>query len=134
MNAKLDSPILPRLERGRFGVDVLKSEIPVVAAFLASWSRPCQVLDPVLEEVAAACAGKAKVVAVDADDNPELSLWYGVQCIPALLFFVRGELRAQLVGTASRAAILGKLRAVSKASRTGSRGAVTRVEPRKEVA
>jgi thioredoxin-like negative regulator of GroEL len=47
---------------------------------------------------------------VDADDNPHLSLWYGVQSIPTLLFFVAGNLREKLVGTASKEAISTLLR------------------------
>jgi thioredoxin-like negative regulator of GroEL len=63
----------------------------------------------VLREIAQACAGKVEVVKVNADDNPRLSLRYAVQYIPTLLYFQEGQMRGQLVGTASKEAILNLL-------------------------
>jgi thioredoxin 1 len=115
------APILaPILEVGEasFESEVLKSKPPVLVAFWAPWSHPCHILDAVLEEVASACAGKVKVVKVNADDNPDLSMWYEVQSIPTLLYFVAGSLRAKVIGTASKEAILAKLQAVSQGGDT----------------
>jgi len=67
----------------------------------------------VLEEVAAACAGRGKIVRINADNNPDLSLVWKIQSIPALLYFVDGNLRAKIIGTASKEAILSKLRSVT---------------------
>lgn len=109
------------INEAAFETEVLRSERPVIVAFCAPWSHPCGVLDPTLEEVAAACAGRAKVVKVNADDNPELSLWYGVQSVPTLLYFVAGTPCGRLVGTASKEAILAKLGALGP----GGSGAAT---------
>jgi thioredoxin 1 len=95
-----------------FRGEVLNSNQPVLVAFSASWSRPCHVIDQVLGEVASACAGRVKVVRINADDNPDLSLWYEIQSIPTLLYFVEGKLRDKIVGTASKEAILSKLESV----------------------
>lgn len=92
-----------------FESEVLKSKQPVLVAFWASWSRPCHVLESVLGEVVAACAGSVKFVKVNADDNPDLSICYEIQSIPTLLFFVGGNVRARVVGTASKEAILSRL-------------------------
>jgi thioredoxin 1 len=97
-----------------FESEVLRSNQPVLVAFWAPWSRPCHVLDPALDEVAAVCAGRVKVVKVNADDNPELSIWFDVQSIPTLLFFVAGHFSARIVGTASKEAIISRLEAVSR--------------------
>jgi thioredoxin 1 len=94
----------PEFER-----EVLKSGQPVLVNFWAAWSLPCGMLGPVLEEVAAACVGSAKVVRVNADDNPDLGMWYEIRSIPSLLYFINGEVRARIVGTASKEAILAKL-------------------------
>ena len=92
-----------------FQSEVLKSKQPVLVAFWAPWSHPCHILASVLDEVAAACGTKAKVVKVNADDNPDLSMWYEIQSIPTLLYFVEGTPCFKLVGTASKEAILAKL-------------------------
>ncbi|MGA2175425.1 MAG: thioredoxin domain-containing protein [Verrucomicrobiota bacterium] len=92
-----------------FKAEVLESNQPVLVEFWAPWSRPCQVFDSVLRELASACAGKVKVVKVNADDSLDLSLWYEIQSVPTLLYFVRGNPCLRIVGTATKEAILAKL-------------------------
>jgi len=92
-----------------FKTEVLESTQPVLVEFWAPWSRPCQVFDSVLQELASACAGKLKVVKVNADDSLDLSLWYEIQSVPTLLCFVRGNPCLRIVGTATKEAILAKL-------------------------
>ena len=118
-----------------FEAEVLKSEQPVLVVFGTPWSRPCQVLDPILQELARDWAGKVKVVKVNADDSIDLSLWYDIQSIPTLLYFVDGKLRVQIVGTATKDAIIARLKASGFAdhidiSVKGASGAVR--QPRKE--
>lgn len=93
-----------------FAKEVFASPQPVLVLFGTPWSKPCQVLFPILEELAHEWAGAVKVVSVNADDSLDLSLCYNIQSIPTLLFFVEGELRLQIVGTATKEAILAKLR------------------------
>jgi thioredoxin 1 len=97
-----------------FKAGVLESKQPVLVEFWAPWSRPCQVFDSVLQELASACAGKVKVVKVNADDNLDLSLWYDIQSVPTLLYFVRGNPCLRIVGTATKEAILAKLKPLSQ--------------------
>lgn len=92
-----------------FMAEVINSKHSTVVLFWAPWSHPCQVMKSVLIQVAKACAWRARVVKVNADDNPELSLLYEIQSIPTLLFFTNGTLRARIVGTVSKEAILAKL-------------------------
>ena len=92
-----------------FKSDVLESRQPVLVEFRAPWSRPCKVLDAVLQELAVDWAGKVKVVTVNADDSLDLSLWYDIQSVPTLLCFVEGKLRSRIVGTASKEALVAKL-------------------------
>ena len=109
MNINQDKMPSVEVDQENFESEVLRSKLPVLAAFWAPWSQPCQVFDSVLDELAIACAGRVKVVKVNADDNPELSLCYEVQSIPTLLFFANGNLQGRVVGTASKEAILAKL-------------------------
>src|SRR5258708_37514347 len=105
-------PIL-EINEPDFEEEVLRWKQPVLVAFSAAWSRPCQILDSVVVEVAATCAGRVKVVKINADNHPDLSLFWKIQSIPTLLYFVDGNLRAKIVGTASKEAILSKLRSVT---------------------
>jgi len=97
-----------------FKAEVLESNQPVLAEFWAPWSRPCQIFDSVLQELAGACAGKVKVVKVNADDSLDLGLWYDIQSVPTLLYFVRGNPCLRIVGTATKEAILAKLEPFSQ--------------------
>ncbi len=112
-NLNPQNEALPLVAAEDFKVEVLESEQPVLVEFWASWSRACQVFDSVLREVASASAGKVKVIKVDADDSLDLSLWYDIQSVPTLLYFVRGDLCERIVGTATKEAILAKLEPLS---------------------
>ena len=107
---------LPIIEIGEanFEPEVLRSEQPVMVAFSAPWSRPCQVIESVLDEVASACAGTVKVAKVNVDDHPDLGVWYDIRSIPTLLCFVKARVCVRIVGTASKEAILSKLRSVTE--------------------
>ena len=109
-NVKGNGAPIALLGEASFEAQVLQSKQPVLVAFWAPWSRPCLVLDPILQGLARAWAGKAKVVKVNADDCLDLSLCYDIQSIPTLLYFVEGKPRLRIVGTATKQAILAKLR------------------------
>jgi len=104
---------LTEVTAAHFKSEVLDSEQPALVGFWSPWSRPCQVLESVLEELALTCAGKMKVLKVNADDSLDLSLWYDIQSVPTLLYFVQGQPRLRIVGTASKEAILAKLQPFS---------------------
>ncbi|MBV9673787.1 MAG: thiol reductase thioredoxin, partial [Verrucomicrobia bacterium] len=106
MNLNNTKSNLRFLAEANFESEVLQSKRTVLVAFWAPWSKPCQVIEPVLLEVAQACADNIEVLKVNADDNPNLSLWLGVQHIPTLFYFEAGSLCGRLVGTASKEAIL----------------------------
>lgn len=113
MNSHQNKRLIVEAGQANFESEVMLAKQPVMVAFCAPWSRPCHILDLTLDKVATACAGRVKLVKVNADDNPELSMWYEIQSVPTLLYFVDGCLRARLVGTASKRAIISKLQAVA---------------------
>lgn len=97
-----------------FDAQVLNSGKPVLVGFLADWSQACERFKPVLNKVAGACNGNAKVLKVDVDDNPELGTLYGIQSVPTLIYFFNGTVRVKTVGTVSPKAILAKLLSLSQ--------------------
>jgi len=88
-----------------FDQDVLKSSQPVLVDFWATWCGPCRMMSPTVDALAAEYAGRAKVGKLNVDDNVSIASRYGIRSIPTLLLFKGGEIREQVVGTASKDAI-----------------------------
>ena len=88
-----------------FEQEVLRCAQPVLVGFLAAWSKPSRLVEPVLDEVARACNGNAKIVKVNVDDNPDLGTIYAIQSVPTLIYFFNGAVRAKIVGMVSPKAI-----------------------------
>lgn len=87
-----------RLTESNFDQEVMQSEIPVVVDFWATWCGPCQMLAPVLEEVAEAYEGKVKVGKVNVDEEMSIAMKYHISSIPKLLMFKNGEVVNQSLG------------------------------------
>lgn len=81
-----------------FEQEVLKSSLPVVVDFWATWCGPCQMLAPVLEEVAEELDGKVKIGKVNVDDQAVLAMEYKISSIPTLLLFENGEIKNKNLG------------------------------------
>ncbi len=92
-----------------FQEEVLKSKTPVLVDFWASWCGPCRMVAPVLDELAGTYEGKAKIVKVNVDDNPDTASRYGVMSIPTLILFNNGEPQETLVGFQNKDALTGLL-------------------------
>jgi thioredoxin 1 len=90
-------------------MEVLRCAQPVLVGFLAGWSKPSRLLEPVLDKVAETCNGNATIFKVNVDDNPDLGTIYSIQSVPTLIYFFNGAVRAKIVGMVSPKAILAKL-------------------------
>lgn len=97
------------LTKDNFKQEVLESKVPVLVDFWATWCGPCQMVGPVIEEIAGEVA-EAKICKVDVDANPELAREYRVMSIPTLMVFKNGEAVRRDVGAKSKDEILDMLR------------------------
>lgn len=92
-----------------FKQDVLASDKLTVVDFWAEWCGPCRAIGPVIEELSKEYAGKVQVGKLNVDQNPEVSVNYGITSIPAILFFKNGEVVDKLVGAQPKANFVKKI-------------------------
>jgi thioredoxin 1 len=87
-----------------FDRDVLNADRPVLVDFYSDSCPPCRRLAPTIETLAREYEGRAVVAKVDVVQVPALARRYGIQGIPAILFFVDGEPVGRMVGLKSKGA------------------------------
>lgn len=78
--------------------ELIKSQTPVLVDFFATWCGPCQMMHPVLEELAGKVGDKARVIKIDIDKNQRLAAVYNVRSVPTLMIFKDGDLKWRVSG------------------------------------
>lgn len=93
------------ITKENFESEVLNSDRPVLIDFWASWCGPCQMLLPVIEELAGEVTD-AKICKINVDEQPELAEKYSVMTIPTLVVIKEGKVAQKSVGVIPKAQIL----------------------------
>ena len=99
------------LTDANFDEVVLKSNVPVLVDFWAEWCGPCRMVGPIVEEMSKEYGDKAVIGKLDVDNNPNVSIQFGIRNIPALLFFKNGQVVDKQVGAVPKSVLVGKLNA-----------------------
>ncbi|MBI4267694.1 MAG: thioredoxin [Chloroflexi bacterium] len=81
-----------------FDQAVLQSKKPVLVDMWATWCRPCQMVAPIVDELAEEYADRVHFFKLDVDQNPQTPAKYGVMSIPTLIIFKNGSPVSHIVG------------------------------------
>ena len=89
--------------------DIISGDRPVLVDFFATWCQPCKMMHPVLEEVKAATGEKIRIIKIDVDKNEQTATRYGIQAVPTLMLFRKGEILWRQSGAILKAELLSAI-------------------------
>lgn len=85
-----------------FKKEVMESNVPVLVDFWAEWCMPCQMVGPVIDELAKEYNGKIKVGKLNVDQNSQIPSSLGIMSIPTVMLFKNGQSAKTLIGVQSK--------------------------------
>ena len=94
-----------------FQNEVIANDKLTVVDFWAEWCGPCRAIGPVVEELAKEYEGQVKIGKLNVDNNPDVSVQYGITSIPAILFIKNGEVVDKQIGAVHKSVLEQKIKA-----------------------
>lgn len=94
-----------------FKEKAIDTEGVAVVDFWAEWCGPCRMITPIIEELSKEYEGKAMIGKVNVDENPEVSMKYGIRSIPTVLVLKNGEVVDKQVGVTTKQKLVDKIEA-----------------------
>jgi thioredoxin 2 len=95
-----------------FSAEVERSPLPVLLDMWAPWCGPCQMIAPVVEELAAEMTGRVRVAKLNVDENPATAARFNVRSIPTLLILRAGREIDRIVGVQPKSEIARRVNQV----------------------
>lgn len=86
--------------------ELIQSQQPVLVDFYADWCGPCKSMAPIIQQVARAMEGKARVVKVNVDKNVQAAQSYNISGIPTFMVFRNGEVLWRHSGTIDKESLV----------------------------
>tara|TARA_B100001245_G_scaffold235135_1_gene222241 strand:- start:1376 stop:1696 length:321 start_codon:yes stop_codon:yes gene_type:complete len=93
------------IKEKEFESEVINSDKPVLIDFWAQWCGPCKEIAPILEEIADEMQDTIKVVKINIDENPNIPNKYGIQSIPTMIIFKKGQPISTKIGAAIKSEV-----------------------------
>ncbi len=87
------------ITNGNFETEVMKSDIPVLVDFTATWCGPCRKMEPIVEKLAEEYKGRVKVCKADVDQCTDIARKYGIMSVPTFMMFKDGDIVSKSSGS-----------------------------------
>ena len=95
-----------------FDAEVLKSPVPVLVDFYATWCGPCKSLAPILEQLSGEYQGKVRIVKLDIDEAPGTASSFGIMAVPTMILFKGGREQRKMTGFKGKPELESALKSV----------------------
>lgn len=78
--------------------EIINGDKPVLIDFYADWCQPCKMMPPILKDVKDKLGDKIRILKVDVDRNQAVAQKWGIQSIPTVMIFKKGEIKFRQAG------------------------------------